>query len=455
MNKLATATGLPVSLLMIPLPGRCTEDLPALYTLGRHTLVCAIREDAGQVAWIDPLDALLQAKGSEPLYYRTDHHLTAAGADVVYRALADAWGLRPQQPDSLLESPGFYGSFYARAPTPLIKPDTLTFSLYKGIQVLIDGNDTGGLYDEALLKGRSKYAALLHNNPPRLTLINPEGEGVLLVLRDSYASAMLPAIARHFARVEAIDPRYYSDDLPALCAEQKVERILCIYGLNALTNDRNYPVSRLLFGLTALITALSLAVGALGEYTFPPASQVDYPNYPAPFVPILEEAVPVTYFHDAILVGDSLAEGFLLSGALKDLKVLSKIGQSAAGILNNRGYKLDGKSVDLVTYLHSINPGKIYLWVGSNGIDKYKVSHVIKSYEGMIDLLVTEFPDTLIYCMSVAPVIESRVRKTAQLHQQQSPQVQPGNCAGGGRTQLLLSACIRRLGGRERRAEQG
>ncbi|MGI6689617.1 MAG: hypothetical protein GX916_06505 [Clostridiales bacterium] len=174
---------------------------------------------------------------------------------------------------------------------------------------------------------------------------------------------------------------------------------------------KSTQVSRLLFGLTALITALTLTVGALGEYTFPPASQVDYPNYPAPFVPILEEAVPVTYFHDAILVGDSLAEGFRLSGALKDLKVLSKIGQSAAGILNNRGYKLDGKSVDLVTYLHSINPGKIYLWVGSNGIDKYKVSHVIKSYEGMIDLLVTEFPDTLIYCMSVAPVIESRVRK--------------------------------------------
>lgn len=243
MNKLATATGLPVSLLMIPLPWQVyREDLPALYTPSDATaLVRAIREDAGQVAWIDPLDALLQAKGSEPLYYRTDHHLTAAGADVVYRALADAWGLRPQQPDSLLESPGFYGSFYARAPTPLIKPDTLTFSLYNGIQVLIDGNDTGGLYDEVLLKGRSKYAALLHNNPPRLTLINPEGEGVLLVLRDSYASAMLPAIARHFARVEAIDPRYYSDDLPALCAEQKVERILCIYGLNALTNDRNLP----------------------------------------------------------------------------------------------------------------------------------------------------------------------------------------------------------------------
>lgn len=140
-------------------------------------------------------------------------------------------------------------------------------------------------------------------------------------------------------------------------------------------------------------------------------SRVSFPRHPAPFVPILTEPVPPEYFYDAVLVGDSLSEGFRLSGALPDITVLAKIGQSAGGIMTTRSYKLDGKKVKLVEYLHAINPGKIYLWVGSNGVDQFKVSHIVPQYAKMLDMLITEFPDTLIYCMSLAPIIESRARK--------------------------------------------
>ncbi len=144
---------------------------------------------------------------------------------------------------------------------------------------------------------------------------------------------------------------------------------------------------------------------------FPKVSQVKFPEHPAPFVPILSEPVSVEYFYDAVLVGDSLAEGFRLSNVLPDITVLAKIGQSAGGILTTRSYKLDGKSVKLVDYLHAVAPGKVYLWIGSNGIDQFKVSHIVPQYAKMLDMLVTEFPDTIFYVMSLAPIIESRARK--------------------------------------------
>ncbi|HHX22276.1 MAG TPA: hypothetical protein GX722_10845 [Clostridiales bacterium] len=180
----------------------------------------------------------------------------------------------------------------------------------------------------------------------------------------------------------------------------------------AVNRSQSAPAGRRLVALVALLLACLIALPVMAEDDpFPKVSQVSFPDHPAPFVPILTKPVPAEYFYDAVLVGDSLSEGFRLSNALPDITVLAKIGQSAGGIMTTRSYKLDGKKVKLQEYLHSLNPGKIYLWVGSNGIDQFKVSHIVPQYAKMLDMLVTEFPDTVIYCMSLAPIIESRARK--------------------------------------------
>jgi len=240
MEALAAATDLPVTLLHIPLPSQVYHQyLPPYYP---HTDVAALLAPMGDSAIqaVDTLPALMAAKGET--YYRTDHHLTALGARAALGALLEAWGLLPSpEPARTLTSPDFYGSFFARAPDPWMGGDTLTFDLYDGLALYVDGEQKPGLYDPDLLARRNKYAALMYNNPPELLLENPSGRGTLLVLRDSYASAMLPALATHFARVIAVDPRFYTGDLLTLCREQQVERILCIYGINALLTDRNLP----------------------------------------------------------------------------------------------------------------------------------------------------------------------------------------------------------------------
>ena len=240
MQTLGENVNLPVTLLMIPLPTQVyTDALPPYYP---HTDVQAlVQEPLAQttVNVVDALPALAAAQGET--YYRTDHHLTALGAQVALQPLWDRWGMLPSEPDNTLTAPDFYGSFYSRAPAPWIAPDTLTFSLYEGLTLAVSDHEVTGLYDAALLLRRNKYAALLYNNPPELTLTNPNGHGTLLVLRDSYASAMLPALSARHERVIAVDPRFYNGDLMALCQNMQVERILCLYGINALLTDRNLP----------------------------------------------------------------------------------------------------------------------------------------------------------------------------------------------------------------------
>ncbi|HSK69634.1 MAG TPA: hypothetical protein VLA21_10275, partial [Candidatus Limnocylindria bacterium] len=105
-----------------------------------------------------------------------------------------------------------------------------------------DGERKDGLYDPDQLSERDKYAALLHGSTQGLvTLVNPKAQGTLLVVRDSYANAMLPALATHFARVVAVDPRYFRGDLTALIKEEQAERILCLYGISTWASDRNLP----------------------------------------------------------------------------------------------------------------------------------------------------------------------------------------------------------------------
>ena len=184
-------------------------------------------------------DALAAQPDAEALFYRTDHHWTADGARCSYEQLCAAWGLAPATPSGRLYAPGFYGSAYARAPQPLVSADTLTFDRFDSVVYAIDGAEMDGLWDADALGARDKYAALLYGNPARATLTSETGTGTLLVLKDSYANALLPAVATHFARTEVVDLRYFNGDLVEIAKETEVEKILCIYGMNTFLTDRS------------------------------------------------------------------------------------------------------------------------------------------------------------------------------------------------------------------------
>ncbi len=242
--KLGTASGLDVWLMLVPMAsGVYTHELPWLYQADDQQALLAQAYLRSRAFPLDILSAM-RARQGEGLFYRSDHHWTAAGARVAYETLAALWQFAPRQPERELRVQGFLGTLAARAASPFIRPETLRFDLYEGIELYIGANKMDGLYDPAQLEKHDKYAALLYGSAEGIiTLVNPRAQGKLLVIRDSYANALLPALAAHFGRVTAVDPRYCRDDILPLCKREGVERILCVYGLSTWLSDRNLPAA--------------------------------------------------------------------------------------------------------------------------------------------------------------------------------------------------------------------
>lgn len=244
VKKLHAATGLDVWLMLIPMAsGIYEQDLPLFYQADDQQ---PLLEETYERSLALPIDVLpaMRSRSNEGLFYRTDHHWTAAGARIAYEALARRWQLTPATPSGQLKVQGFLGTLAARAASPFISSETLSFDLYEGMDLYIGEDKAEGLVDLAQLEQRDKYAALLYSSTEGIiTLNNQKAQGSLLVIRDSYANALLPALATHFRRVIAVDPRFYQGDILELCKQEGVERILCLYGLSTWLSDRNLPAA--------------------------------------------------------------------------------------------------------------------------------------------------------------------------------------------------------------------
>lgn len=237
-------TGLPLYLGIIPEASQVLKEaLPPYYPLVNSWDLMSNRLGLLEgVQVINTQDELVHKQALEDTFYRTDHHLTWAGADSVYRAIAARMGLEAIDVQGhLRQSTGFLGSFYARAPYPFMDSETMAYADVGHLQLYIDGQLKDGLVDQELLARPNKYAALLYNNPGQLRIVNPAvGEGKLLVIRDSHANAILPSLAQHFAVIDALDPRFIQRDfdLSQWIQDQNYGGILCIFGSQTLLKNR-------------------------------------------------------------------------------------------------------------------------------------------------------------------------------------------------------------------------
>lgn len=238
LSAISEGLHLPGYLMIIPTSAEILpENLPALYTCGRQsTVLTALSQSAGALQWVS--STLPEHAGNGTLYYRTDHHLTADGAALCYWALCDALSIAPQT-GRRITVPGFRGSYFARVPSPSIASEDFSADLPEGVSVTLDGEMAEGFLNAELLEKRNKYAALLGGTYAHAVLENPQGEGRLLILCDSYANAIAPMLSASYARIDLVDPRYFSGDLAALAQEAQPNAMLAIFGLNTLTTNRS------------------------------------------------------------------------------------------------------------------------------------------------------------------------------------------------------------------------
>ena len=238
LQDLSEQTGVPVYLLAIPSAALVyPEAVPAYAPIADESAL--LRAAGEETALLPLINSLCDVRGCGELYYHTDHHWNMGGAQAGYQIICQALGLDALPVDALAEPVPFYGSFYARCPLPWQQADDFSYPIVPGIRLIADGEEKDGLVDEAQLQKRDRYAALLHGNHGLMELVNDSlPDGTLFVIKDSFANALLPLLARHYHRIVAIDPRYYTGNVVEEVKTCGGEMILCVNGLSSLASNR-------------------------------------------------------------------------------------------------------------------------------------------------------------------------------------------------------------------------
>lgn len=172
----------------------------------------------------------LYASRNDYIYYRTDHHWTSFGAYLAYNAASSAMHFTPSPIDKFSiehASDSFRGTLYSKTLDSSIVPDTIDY--YTLAQndpplkmTVYSGNDEApeiydSLYFREYLSKKDKYSSLLGTLVPRIDieteLPKESDNGSLLVIKDSYAHALVPFLTKNYSKITVIDLRFINTSL--------------------------------------------------------------------------------------------------------------------------------------------------------------------------------------------------------------------------------------------------
>lgn len=132
--------------------------------------------------------------------------------------------------------------------------------------------------------------------------------------------------------------------------------------------------------------------------------------------------VDVSYFDDAIFMGDSLADGFKDYAAwmsLKDTNAMYLTQRSMTprsflqpGAMVDAG---DAGTVDVWNTISTKQPGKIYITLGTNALMAMEPADFIDSYYQLVAKIRQTSPDTLIYITTIPPTSSAYAAKEERL----------------------------------------
>ena len=240
ITDFAVKSGTQVHVLIVPSAGSLNDaQLPTLHSPYRDNEI---------LSYISNKVNVITPDLSVDHFYRTDHHWTTAGAYRAYVDCADVLGFAPL-PESHFNKEkveGFYGTSYAKAGLWQIKPDTMElWHSQTPITVTIqddaaNAQEYTSIFFREHLNTMDMYSVFLDGNHGRVRLTNSQGEGKLLVIKDSFAQTLVPFLAEHYAQIDMIDLRHFRRTAVSdFAAQEGYTDVLLIYGIEsvAASND--------------------------------------------------------------------------------------------------------------------------------------------------------------------------------------------------------------------------
>jgi hypothetical protein len=152
----------------------------------------------------------LAAHADEYIYFRTDHHWTALGAYYAHISFADAAGFTPIRIHNYVEHSlsGFIGSLGRGTQNRTIRdnPDTLYY------YVLDNGTTfTRRFFVIPQNMANLTYRVFMGGDHAILDFTSTNENGrTLVIVKESYANALIPWLAPYYERIIVIDSRHYT-----------------------------------------------------------------------------------------------------------------------------------------------------------------------------------------------------------------------------------------------------
>ena len=243
LNNLAAEEGLRMYMLIPPTAGYAArDDLPAyLRPLYRDEgLLDEIRNYPELIA-VDLSETLCEGMGDR--FYRTDNHWNAEGAYAAYARCLESLGKTPVSAENVVYEryDDFHGSTLSRSALWLTPHEQIRFPLPPcEYTVQIDGaSPRSDLYFREALTSYDPYAVFFNGNYGmiRLTNLTSDSDGILLIIKDSFANAVVPLLLPHYKTILMIDPRVFRGTVHELIAAENVDDLLCICSLKTLVTD--------------------------------------------------------------------------------------------------------------------------------------------------------------------------------------------------------------------------
>lgn len=165
--------------------------------------------------------------------------------------------------------------------------------------------------------------------------------------------------------------------------------------------------------VTAETTALTTA--QVTETTPPPSTDVSteivtecsVPAVESPSSAVVTDAVLPEYqaefFSNDLFIGDSISTGYSLYGFLSDKNVYAKVGLNPSTVLTKSIATCYGE-IDVSTMLTYTNPKRVFIMLGSNGIQWLSVNNMLQSTDTLVKLIKEKCPNTAVMLVSVPPV---------------------------------------------------
>ena len=122
------------------------------------------------------------------------------------------------------------------------------------------------------------------------------------------------------------------------------------------------------------------------------------------------------YFTDAVFVGDSITTGIDLYSSLTNTKVVASTGINLETVLTADSVRnKSGDKVTIPAAVKELKPAKIYLMLGTNGLDWMSVDQMIAQYEKVFDKLKADNPNAIFYIQSIPPITKEKEQKASQM----------------------------------------